>query len=112
MAQRTVTILTDDLDGTESSDIETVQFALDGASYEIDLSPKNRKKLEDALTPFLDKSRKAGKSESTRQKARAAANRDYDPKVVRIWAQSNNVAVPARGRIPQEVVDKFKAAGN
>lgn len=112
MAQRTVTILTDDLDGTESNDVRPVHFALDGAEYEIDLTPKNRKGLEKALTPYLDKARKAPKSASTVQKARAAANRDYDPKAVRVWAQSNNVKVPDRGRIPASVVEQFKAAGN
>lgn len=112
MARREVTILTDDLDGSEATDIETVLFGFDGAQYEIDLTPKNRAGLEKALTPFLDKARRAGKSESTVQKARAAANRDYDPKAVRAWAQSNKVDVPDRGRIPASVVDQFKAAGN
>jgi hypothetical protein len=111
MAQRTITILTDDLDGSESDDVQTIQFGFDGANYEIDLNPKNRTALEKALTPFLDKSRKAGKSISTVQKARAASNRDYEPKEVRSWAKANKVDVPDRGRIPQEVVDMFKKAG-
>lgn len=112
MAQRTVTILTDDIDGTEGTDIETVSFSLDGAAYEIDLNPKHRDALVKALTPYLDKARKAPKSLSTQQKQRAASNRDYDPKAVRAWAEANKVDVPARGRIPQDVVDQFKAAGN
>ena len=112
MAQRTVVVLTDDIDGTESNDVETVQFALDGAAYEIDLNKKHNEELRKALTPYLDKARKAPKSQSTVQKARAAANRDYDPKAVRAWAQANKVDVPERGRIPSEVVEKFKAAGN
>jgi hypothetical protein len=111
MAQRTVTILTDDLDGTEGNDVETINFGLDGAAYEIDLTPKNREKLTKALTPFLDKARKAPKSASTVQKARAASNRDYDPKAVRAWAQSNKVDVPERGRIPMTVVEQYKAQG-
>jgi hypothetical protein len=112
MAQRVVTILTDDFDGTESNDVETVHFGFDGASYEIDLTKKNRVALEKALTPYLDKARKAPKSASTVQKQRAAANRDYDPKAVRAWAHSNKVEVPDRGRIPESVVLKFKEAGN
>ena len=112
MAKREVIVLTDDLDGSESDDITTIQFGLDGALYEVDLTPANRDRLVDALTPFLDVARKSGKSQSAKEKARAASNRDYDPKAVRAWAQSNNVDVPDRGRIPAAVVDKFKAAGS
>ena len=36
----------------------------------------------------------------------------WDPKVVRMWAKSNGVKCPARGRIPDRVVKQFQAAGN
>jgi hypothetical protein len=39
VAKQTIERLIDDLDGTEGA--ETVAFALDGVSYEIDLSEKN-----------------------------------------------------------------------
>lgn len=44
MAQRVLTQLVDDIDGTELEDGqgETVTFALDGSNYEIDLSPQER----------------------------------------------------------------------
>lgn len=45
MAQKVQVILLDDLDGGDAA--ETVSFALDGASYEIDLSAKNASKLRD-----------------------------------------------------------------
>jgi hypothetical protein len=43
MAQRVITQLVDDIDGKEIAEGagETVSFALDGVSYEIDLSSKN-----------------------------------------------------------------------
>lgn len=34
MARRTVTILSDDLDGKESGDVQTVSFSYDGTPYE------------------------------------------------------------------------------
>jgi hypothetical protein len=49
---KTITIV-DDLDG--STPAETIQFGLNGAWLEIDLSQKNYKKLEDALKPFLER---------------------------------------------------------
>ena len=48
MAKQIQEILIDDLDGGEAN--ETVSFAIDGSSYEIDLSDLNAKKLRDALT--------------------------------------------------------------
>jgi hypothetical protein len=43
---------------------------------------------------------------------RARPERDFDMAALRAWARSNNVEVPQRGRIPQSVVDQYKAAGN
>lgn len=40
MAQRVITTLVDDIDGTEAA--ETISFAVEGKSYEIDLSEKER----------------------------------------------------------------------
>src|SRR3954447_14543331 len=51
MAKHTQVILIDDLDGGEAN--ETVAFAIDGTSYEIDLSDGNAKRLRDALSPFV-----------------------------------------------------------
>jgi len=49
---KTVTVsLLDDLDGKAAD--ETVQFALDGVSYEIDLSEKNAKKLRSELEDWV-----------------------------------------------------------
>lgn len=47
MAQKVQVVLTDDLDGGDAD--ETVQFALDGVSYEIDLSTANAEALREAL---------------------------------------------------------------
>lgn len=45
MAKRTITMLVDDLDGSKAA--ETVSFAVDGVSYEIDVSEENAAKLRD-----------------------------------------------------------------
>ena len=58
MAQQTTVRFIDDLDGSDAS--STVTFALDGRSYEIDLSEDNAAKLRDALAPFVDAARKSG----------------------------------------------------
>ena len=58
MAQRTVTILSDDLSGKEGKDIATVTFGFDGSTDDIDLAKKNRVALEKALSPYIDAARK------------------------------------------------------
>jgi hypothetical protein len=58
MAQNVIVLLTDDIDGGEAD--ETISFALNGKSYEIDLSNQNANKLREAFAPFVEKARKTG----------------------------------------------------
>jgi Lsr2 len=59
VAQQTITIYTDDLDGRpiRAGKGGTVSFSLDGVDYEIDLSARHRQALERALAPFIDNGR-------------------------------------------------------
>ena len=52
MAQRVVTELIDDIDGKAAD--ETVSFALDGWTYEIDLTATHAEDLRRALTPYAN----------------------------------------------------------
>ncbi|WP_371653827.1 MULTISPECIES: Lsr2 family protein [unclassified Streptomyces] len=104
MAQRVVVTLSDDLDGGDAA--ETVTFGLDGKAYEIDLNPANAKKLRKALAPFVEAGRKQSKSGRAFRHTAVAP----DPAAVRAWARSNQMEVPARGRIPKKVYEAFGAA--
>ena len=53
MARKEVVELTDDLDQSPAS--QTIQFAIDGVEYEIDLSEKNAKKFNSALAPYVER---------------------------------------------------------
>ena len=59
MAKKVTVTLVDDFDGEGAAD-ETVEFGLDGVSYEIDLSSKNAKKLRDDLKIWVEKGRRVG----------------------------------------------------
>ncbi len=109
MAQRVVVALFDDMDGGEAA--ETVDFALDGKSYEIDLNPANAKKLRKALAPYVAAGRRQTKA-GKRGKSRAYTHTSLEPApaAVRAWAQSNKMDVPARGRIPKAVYEAFREA--
>ncbi|MFI1283294.1 MULTISPECIES: histone-like nucleoid-structuring protein Lsr2 [unclassified Streptomyces] len=104
MAQRVVVTLSDDIDGGEAA--ETVVFALDGKSYEIDLNVANAKKLRNGLAPFVA----AGRRQSRSGKAFKHTSVAPDPAVVRAWARSNQYEVPPRGRIPKRIYEAYNAA--
>jgi len=55
------------------------------------------------------------RSTPRRRSAKAATNgkakRDFDLAQLREWAGANDIAVPSRGRIPQAIVEQYKADG-
>lgn len=107
MGKRTVVHITDDIDGSE--DAETVTFAYDGRSYEIDLSEENKKALESALERFISAGRKV--STASRPAARGSRSRGSSNLAeIREWARSNGHSVSARGRISQDIMDAYNAA--
>ena len=112
VAQRTITTLIDDIDGSEAS--ETVVFGLDGTTYEVDLSEAHAEDLREVLSPYVSVARRAGSPAGGRSgRARAtrpAASGDVDPKAVRAWAQANGVEVSARGRINSAVLEQYRTA--
>lgn len=111
MAQRVVVQKTDDIDGSQAT--ETVTFAVEGVTYEIDLTDAHAAELRAAVRPYVAAARRVGGSAGRRASAHAVkAARDYDPKAVRAWAGSHKIALPARGRIPAAVVEQYRAAGN
>ena len=106
MAQKVQVLLVDDLDGGEAD--ETVSFSLDGATYEIDLSSANSKKLRKSLQPFMEHARKAGAA-ARRRRTRGASSRERSADI-RAWAKSRSIKVNERGRIPASVVEQYEAA--
>ena len=108
MAQRVSIVLEDDIDGSEAD--ETVTFAVDGVSYEIDLNAKNAAALRDALAPYVGHARRsAGRRTSGRPAgSRGAGKRDLAD--VREWARSNGHKVSDRGRISAEVQAAYDKA--
>lgn len=108
MAQKVQIILEDDLDGSEAS--ETVSFALDGTSYEIDLNDAHATQLRDALAVYVGHGRKVTTSGGRRSSRRTAPAGGVSAKDIREWARSNGYSVPERGRIPADVRSAYEAA--
>ena len=110
MAQKVQTLLIDDLDGGEAE--STVRFALDGTWYEIDLSAKNARALRKALGRYLDAARRAPGNSPRRpgRTGRRGSASGLNTTEVREWAKSQGIEVKDRGRVPADLVVRFKAA--
>ena len=109
MAQKIQTLFIDDLDGSAAEG--TVRFGLDGAEYEIDLNTKHAQELRDALARYAGAARRAGgATRRPGRSARGGAASGLNTTEVREWAKAQGIEVKDRGRVPAELVVKFKAA--
>ena len=117
MAQKTFVRLVDDLDDTvmDNGNGQTVRFSLDKQDYEIDLTNEHAEELREALARYVEVARKTGSDRPARTRRTGhsrSSKSDVSPTAVREWAKANGVEVSARGRVPQSVIDQFRAAGN
>lgn len=101
--QKVQVLLLDDID--EQPAKETVKFALDGVSYEIDLSEQNAVKLRDALAIYTEHARKT----STKTPRARRVNKTAD---VRTWAKKHGHHVNDRGRIPASIMEEYEKSTN
>ena len=119
MATLTTVTLVDDLDGSEA--VESVSFALDGVSYEIDLSEDNAEKLRDALAGYVasarrvDGNRRAGRAKAAKPAKAARGSRTAPDReqtaAIREWARSQRLrGLRARPARPADVLAAFEAA--
>ncbi|MGI5372675.1 histone-like nucleoid-structuring protein Lsr2 [Streptomyces sp. CA-251387] len=109
MAQKIVTVYTDDLTGAESEDVRTHTFSLDGVNYEIDLVSDNYDKLFEALAPFIDKGRKLGRAKGM-GRPRKAPTDGPSAEELRAWAREHNYQVNDRGRVPASIREAYEKA--
>jgi hypothetical protein len=112
MAKRTIHMLVDDIDGGDAD--ETVRFAVDGVQYEIDLSKKNAAKMRNVLARYIEAGAKVGRAgvavrvAAPRGRGPARVDRDQN-RAIREWAVGKGMDVSDRGRIKQEIVDRYHA---
>ncbi|KAA1431625.1 histone-like nucleoid-structuring protein Lsr2 [Mycolicibacter arupensis] len=111
MAKKVTVTLIDDFDGEGAAD-ETVEFGLDGVTYEIDLSGKNAAKLRAEIKKWADAGRRVGGRRRGRSGGggrRGTIDREQSA-AIRDWARRNGHNVSTRGRIPADIIDAFHAA--
>jgi hypothetical protein len=110
MAQKVQTLFIDDIDGGEAEG--TVRFSLDGTEYEIDLSTAHSDDLRKALGTYIEHGRKISGTarRAGRGTGRRNANGAVDTAKAREWAKDQGLEIKDRGRVPADVVEKYRAA--
>jgi hypothetical protein len=109
VAQKIQTLFIDDIDGSEAEG--TVRFALDGSEYEIDLNAHHAEELRKALAKYVDAARRGtGAARRPTRSGRRASASGVNTTEVREWAKSQGIEVKDRGRVPAELVVRFRAA--
>lgn len=89
-------------------DAATVMFGLEGDWFEIDLTEAEKKKLEQALKPYLTKGRKpTSQGEKKRVVPETTAE---EREQIRVWARSKGFETPPRGRVPKEIMAAYDKA--
>lgn len=109
MAKQVSVTLVDDYD-RESEARETVNFAVDGCDYEIDLNAEHATQLRADFAQWADHARrvKGGRGGGGgRVRARLPADEGV---AIREWARGHGYEVAARGRIPRKVIEEYHAA--
>jgi hypothetical protein len=132
MAQKIVQLLVDDLTGEESdaTDVENVEFSLDGYGFEIDLTDKNAAELRNIFAPYIAVARRRSRqlpSGRVTQRAPAQSNGHHRPvpvtrsrqhvpsqpsreqaATIRAWAKRQGYELSSRGRIPGNVLQAYQ----
>lgn len=124
--------ITDDFDRNSPAD-ETVEVAIDGVVYELDLSSVTAKELREFLHPYQEVAHDSWKMPPRKKRrkgpvaqalteapkpAKSKASEDYAAMMsdraartaIREWANGNEYAVGKTGKIPVEVLQAFMEA--
>lgn len=110
MAKETITIVRDDLDGSEGA--SSYKFGWGNDQYEIDLSEKNAKELEDFLGRYIEKAAKVTARlprQASTSSSKSSSNKEELQKI-RQWAKDQGLEVSERGRVSQSIQDAYRAA--
>lgn len=105
------TAWTDDLDGSLAA--TTLEFSFDGITYAIDLSEANAMRMRDCLEPYMRAASKASRrsERKTWPVEQSPADKAQSPhQRAREWLRMNGHEVGSRGRLPQELLQRYELA--
>jgi O-methyltransferase involved in polyketide biosynthesis len=108
VARTYVAVTEDDLTGevVEQKDAESIEFAVNGKSYTIDLGKKNAAEFHKSFDKYIAVATKVGGA-GTRKPARGSKE---DLAAIRGWGKENGFKVSERGRVSAELEDAYRKA--
>lgn len=107
MAKKVSVTWVDDIDSTPAD--ETVTFAFDGVTYEIDLSNDNIEEFRNAMARWIEPARRVSGGRRGRRSS-SQGNSSTRASEIREWARANGHEVSDRGRVSAEVRAAYEAA--
>lgn len=113
MATHVVETLLSDLSGKPIPDDSgggTVEFAVSGQAYSIDLTAAELETFNKALAPYLDAAQPIRQAQRARVSGGAGHRSREQLAAVRDWARKHGHPVSDRGRIPVATQEAFDAA--
>lgn len=107
MARTFVAVIKDDLTGevVDEKDAVTIEFAVNGKGYTIDLGKKNAAQFHEALDKYIAAATKVGGG-----KPGKTARRSQDLAAIREWGKAKGFKVSDRGRVSAELKDAYNKA--
>lgn len=107
MAERLTVVVTCDLCDAEAAE-PGVRIAFGRRERVVDLCQEHYDVLADDLGAFLGAGRPVrGTIHHPRRRSMQAIKTRPEAQAIREWARQNNIAVPARGRIPAQVREQY-----
>jgi hypothetical protein len=111
MAQKLQVLLTCDLHDGDKAGTETIRFAFDGSSYEIDVCDSHAKQLRNGFAPFVEAGRRQTSRGGAGRRGRTSSAGDRQrTQEIRAWARKKGINVSERGRLSAEIVAKYEAS--
>lgn len=103
MARTTTVTITDDMGGTGSA--TPIYFSVNGERYVIDLNKRNTDTFFKRLAPYIESATPnppGPVGTPTRYKG------NPDAALIRDWAREQGIDMPARGRLPLALVERYR----
>lgn len=108
MAKETITIVKDDLDGSENA--KSYKFGWGDDQYEIDLSDQNAKELQDFLGKYINAAAKVTSRLPRGERSSAPKSNKEELRKIRAWAAEQGLNISPRGRVSQDIQERYRAA--
>lgn len=109
MARRTV--IDCDVDPQHEA-TENIAVAINAEAWELDVCEADAKKIRDTIARLTKAARPINVRDLSRRPTNGAVGPEADPSIIRAWAAANGIACNDRGRIPEEIVAKWREAGS